>query len=39
MKKDDIVNAARSLFTDYGYKKVSIGAFLYQKREGGMKND
>lgn len=24
MKKDDIVNAARSLFTDYGYKKVSM---------------
>ena len=24
MKKDDIVNAARNLFTDYGYKKVSM---------------
>lgn len=24
MKKEDIVNAARSLFTDYGYKKVSM---------------
>ena len=24
MKKDDIVNAARGLFTDYGYKKVSM---------------
>ena len=24
MKKEDIVNAARILFTDYGYKKVSM---------------